>query len=550
MKNAKKPLVSCLLIVLTVLLLFSPFAIASGVYFGADSVYSNTFYGELNEKYDALYSAEGEKIVLIGGSSVAFGYNSETLSELFDRPVINFGLYAELGTKLMLDLAEDAIHEGDIVLLAPELDPQTLSLYFSGSATLKALDDDASLLRSVKRSDLASLWGALWSVTGEKLRYLREGAPDPVGVYNSRNFNEYGDIVYTVKETVDGEEIEVDGRAENVMDGYFDSTTSVIPDRSIVSGDFLDYLNAFIDRAKKRGATVYFAFCPINAMALSTDENGEETPASLDALSIEYGETKGEITGVSLSEELLDRCDAFEYYLERNLHCRILGHMEDFVYAPNYFYDTNFHLNTAGVERHTAGIGNLLYQAENDTDATPLPKSGWMPRLYLPLGDLDAIYDVGDLRYRLTYSDTYSVVGLTDAGLQKETVVLPCEITVFDQKLGREITLPVSSIETGAFSGATRLKTVVIGDANRMKKIGARAFADSSVSELYLFCPVEGFLAGKDMLGGARSDFRIYVGRDLGYDTDYSWSEINVKGQPKVLVETDKTFADFSDAGN
>ena len=83
-----------------------------------------------------------------------------------------------------------------------------------------------------------------------------------------------------------------------------------------------------------------------------------------------------------------------------------------------------------------------------------------------------------------------------------------------------------------------------------MKKIGARAFADSSVSELYLFCPVEGFLAGKDMLGGARSDFRIYVGRDLGYDTDYSWSEINVKGQPKVLVETDKTFADFADVGN
>ena len=221
MKNTKKPLVSCLLIVLTVLLLFSPFAIASGVYFGADSVYSNTFYGELNEKYDALYSAEGEKIVLIGGSSVAFGYNSETLSELFDRPVINFGLYAELGTKLMLDLAEDAIREGDIVLLAPELDPQTLSLYFSGSATLKALDDDASLLRSVKRSDLASLWGALWSVTGEKLRYLREGAPDPVGVYNSRNFNEYGDIVYTVKETVDGEEIEVEAKAVIIATGGF-----------------------------------------------------------------------------------------------------------------------------------------------------------------------------------------------------------------------------------------------------------------------------------------------------------------------------------------
>ena len=546
MKNAKKPLVSCLLIVLTVLLLFSPFAVASGVYFGADSVYSNTFYGELNEKYDALYSAEGEKIVLIGGSSVAFGYNSETLSELFDRPVINFGLYAELGTKLMLDLAEDAIHEGDIVLLAPELDPQTLSLYFSGSATLKALDDDASLLRSVKRSDLASLWGALWSVTGEKLRYLREGAPDPVGVYNSRNFNEYGDIVYTVKETVDGEEIEVDGRAENVMDGYFDSTTSVIPDRSIVSGDFLDYLNAYIDRVERRGAKVYFAFCPMNAMALtSRGENGEETPLALDALETEVGETALSITGVALDDVAAARCEAFEAFLSQNLHCDLLGRMTDFVYPPNYFFDTNFHLNETGVEWHTRGIGNLLYRAETGTDETPLPRMGRLPDLAIPLGDMETVYAVGDLRYRLTISGTFAAVGLSDAGAGKETVVLPPSITVYDAKLDRELTCPVASIAEEAFSGATRLQRVVIGDESRMRLIDARAFADSSVSELYLFCPVSNFTAGKNMLGGARAGFKIRVGSAVypDYDADYCWGEIS----SSILVRTDKTFSDFTD---
>ena len=530
MKNKARIILS---VALALLLFCSPLAVLVGVFLGTGRVYQNTFYGELDDKYHALYSAEGEKIVLIGGSSVAFGYDSEMLAKLFDRPVINFGLYAELGTKLMLDLAEDAIREGDIVLVAPELDAQTLSLYFNGGATLRALDEEHGMLRGVKSENLSSLWGALWSVTGEKIRYLRDGAPDPVGVYNARHFNEAGDLVYE--------------RGENVMDGYFDPTTPIIPDRSIVSRDFLDYLNAFIDRVQKRGATVYYAFCPINAMALTTNESGEETPAALDALSIKYGETKGEITGVSLSEELLDRCDAFEYYLERNLHCEILGHVTDFVYPPNYFYDTNFHLNSAGVERHTAGIGNLLYRAENDTDETPLPRTGWMPSLYLPLGDLDAVYRVGGLLYRLTYSESFSVVGLTDAGAQKETVVLPVEITVFDQKLGRELTLPVASVANGAFSGATRLKTVVIGDENRMSLIGARAFADSSVTELYLFCPVEGFLAGKDMLGGVRADFRILVGRDLGYETDYSWSEINVEGQPKILVVTDKSFSDFSD---
>ena len=516
MKNAKKPLVSCLLIVLTVLLLFSPFAVASGVYFGADSVYSNTFYGELNEKYDALYSAEGEKIVLIGGSSVAFGYNSETLSELFDRPVINFGLYAELGTKLMLDLAEDAIHEGDIVLLAPELDPQTLSLYFSGSATLKALDDDASLLRSVKRSDLASLWGALWSVTGEKLRYLREGAPDPVGVYNSRNFNEYGDIVYTVKETVDGEEIEVDGRAENVMDGYFDSTTSVIPDRSIVSGDFLDYLNAFIDRAKKRGATVYFAFCPINAMALSTDENGEETPASLDALSIEYGETKGEITGVSLSEELLDRCDAFEYYLERNLHCRILGHMEDFVYAPNYFYDTNFHLNDTGTDLRTRMLAADILRMRGDATFISLftPDAPKRPADYF--GTAAPEDTTGFFLYEEN-GETLTLTGISEEGKKQTELTLPA---LYQGK-------PVTTMASGALEGCTRLRTVIIPDYTALTLIYNGAFGGvSTLKEIRMESSCKGITVSGGLMDGTPTTCFItvehaYYGDFAG---DYFWS--------------------------
>ena len=112
------------------------------------------------------------------------------------------------------------------------------------------------------------------------------------------------------------------------MDGYFDSTTPIIPDGRIVSSDFLDYLNAYIDRIEKRGATVYYAFCPINAMALTEKNgNGEEIPAALAALTIDYDETKGMITGVSLSDTLSARCERFETFLSQNLHCPVLGHI-------------------------------------------------------------------------------------------------------------------------------------------------------------------------------------------------------------------------------
>ena len=99
--------------------------------------YTDTFVGELNEKVERLNSIDEPKIVVVGGSSVAFGLDSALLEKYTGMPVVNFGLYAALGTKVMLDLSRGGIKEGDIVILAPELDAQTLSLYFSSDTTLK-----------------------------------------------------------------------------------------------------------------------------------------------------------------------------------------------------------------------------------------------------------------------------------------------------------------------------------------------------------------------------------------------------------------------------
>ena len=41
-------------------------------------------------------------------------------------PVVNFGLYANLGTKLMLDLSRSGIGAGDVIVVAPEMNEQTL----------------------------------------------------------------------------------------------------------------------------------------------------------------------------------------------------------------------------------------------------------------------------------------------------------------------------------------------------------------------------------------------------------------------------------------
>ena len=136
-----------ILAILACIAILLPFLVIGGVVFALPSQYDKTFLGALRDKYDRLTSLEEPKIVIIGGSSTAFGLDSGMIGEHTGMPVVNFGLYASLGTKAMIDLARRHIGEGDIVVLAPEMDPQTLSLYFNEESMWQALDGAAYMLQ-------------------------------------------------------------------------------------------------------------------------------------------------------------------------------------------------------------------------------------------------------------------------------------------------------------------------------------------------------------------------------------------------------------------
>ena len=58
--------------------------------------FDEVYFGEMADKYDRLRLAGDNKIVIIGGSSVAFGVNSQMMEDYLERPVVNFGLYGPL----------------------------------------------------------------------------------------------------------------------------------------------------------------------------------------------------------------------------------------------------------------------------------------------------------------------------------------------------------------------------------------------------------------------------------------------------------------------
>ncbi len=297
-----------------------------------DAVYENVFVAALGDKYEKLLSTDTKKIAVVGGSSVAFGLDSAALSAATGYEVVNFGLYATLGSKIMLDLSEDGLNAGDIVVFAPELDAQTMSLYFGARSAWQAIDANNTLYDAIKEHNGKDLEEAKEDFITDKKEYLEIGAPDPSGVYNRRNFNEYGDVNYP--------------RPYNTMTLGYDPNTLFTLTPDIVSDDFIGYFNAYCERMKERGVTVYFSFCPINSLSVAEG-----------------------VTDETIAE--------MELFFHNSVNCPVISSLDDYIMDWGYFYDTNLHLNDAGVTARTVQLAeDILVRLGKSSDVAmtvPVP---------------------------------------------------------------------------------------------------------------------------------------------------------------------------------
>ena len=436
-------------------------------------VFENSFIGALDDKVSRLYSLEEPKIVIIGGSSVAFGIDSELIEEYTGMPVVNFGLYAALGTKLMLDLSRDAIGEGDVVIIAPELDVQTLSLYFSSSSTLRAIDGSPELLLKIPAKHYPSLVGASWDFAADKISYLQGDIPDPEGVYNSKNFNAYGDLVYP--------------REHNVMSGYYDKNSIIDLNPSIFSTDFIEYLNEYTLKARAKGASVYYSFSPLNSAAVKNGINDDTMAAFTDFID-------GNITAARISE------------------------LSDYLYDKAYFYDTNFHLNDSGVVKHSVNLTKdiLLELGIPTAVKVEIPEPPSLPEN----SDYDGGYENSEqFLYEQREDGSYAIAGVKDEYLGSTTLTLP---RGFNGK-------KVSAISASAFAGSAVERLILTEDTNvRLFENGCFLGA-GSLSELWIYYESEEDITPPSNFDGTASDFTVFVPQGSAYDIGYSWGQKGLK---------------------
>lgn len=279
--------------------------------FGLPVQFGDTFMGELKSKYERLKETSGKRIVLVGGSGVAFDCDSALMDDFFPSyEIVNFGMYAGLGTKAVMDLSENYIHEGDIVILSPEQSEQTFSDYFNGEYMWQAADGAFGMLRDLKSENFDAMLGNFPRFALEKLNYVMKGQkPQTDSIYQKKSFNTYGDI-------------ELDTCRENILPNGYDVNQKVRFTEDVVQPEFMDYMNDWAKRLEKKGAVVWYRYCPVN----------------------------------KLSVEDMDDLAAYDVFLRQKLDFPVIGNPENSLMEAEWFFDTNFHLNQPGKEVNTVQL--------------------------------------------------------------------------------------------------------------------------------------------------------------------------------------------------
>ena len=305
----KKTIRRIVIIALAVLLAEQIFFLICG--FVLPVQYGDTFMGELKSKYERLKETPGKRIILVGGSGVAFDCDSEMMDKFFSSyEIVNFGMYAGLGTKAVMDLSEAYIRKGDLVILSPEQSNQTLSDYFNGEYMWQAADGAFGMLRHIKSENFETMLGNFPKFALEKLKYVLKGQnPSTDSIYQKKSFNAYGDIA-------------LDTCRENILTSGYDVNQKVRFTEDVVQQEFLGYMNAWAERLEKKGATVWYRYCPVNELAV----------------------------------EEADNLAAYDAFLRQKLDFPVIGNPENSLMEAEWFFDTNFHLNQAGKEVNTVQL--------------------------------------------------------------------------------------------------------------------------------------------------------------------------------------------------
>lgn len=449
------------------------------------SYYQEAYYAELADQYDRLYETEGKKLVVVGGSNVAFGLNGalleETLADMgLHYTVCPFGLYAAVGTSAMLDLSADALGEGDVVVLAVEPGSQTMSTYFGATAFWKCAEDKPEMLLKMSGSKLSALVGNYVPYLQERFSiWLQGNYPVVEGVYAEASFNDRCDMIYP--------------REGNIMPVGYDTGTPIDLGKLVIDPAFVTQVNDYCAAAREKGAAVVLSFSPMNRSAMrdKTDETME----------------------------------AFFRLCNEAFDCPVISDPKNYVLPSGWFYDTNFHMNDAGADLRTYLLAEdlLVYLDCYEKLVYEMPV---MPGTAAETPVIQE--DMGDFLFVAVTDESgkpvaYRVSGVTQQGQEKTVLRVPethqeLNVVGFGENALRhetleELRLPetVESLPDGAFRNCPAMLRLVLEHGKTPCTVTAHTFDGGE--QIRILVPEAAYTLYRDGAGCEANPWEAYMDR-------------------------------------
>jgi len=273
---------------------------------------TNHYLAAASDKHHRLYASKPPRIILVGGSNLAFSVDSEKIERRFGMPVINMGLHAGVELRFMLSEIQPVLSKGDVVIIFPEYE-HFYSLLLDGRPrelgnVIKFCPECISAINTPGQA-FNVISGILQTLEGDILRGVRK-TDSYEKVYTCAGFNEWGDMVAHLDQPDPGD--------PNKHVSRFD-VNSLAPT--------IDLLNSFYRSCESANIRVLLMFpaIPIN----------------------EYKSGK---------KNFMDLYD----HLNADLKIPIIGTPGDFAYPRDMFYDTVYHMNRIGRDSRTAHVIDLL----------------------------------------------------------------------------------------------------------------------------------------------------------------------------------------------
>ena len=370
----------------------------------------------------------------------------------------------------MLDLSEKYIGSGDVVIFAPELNKQTLSMFFSATDMWRAVDGKFEMLCDLKNENISSMVGCFSGFVSEKYKYLQSGSvAEASGIYAKSSFDDNCDMKRA-------------DRAFNTMLSGYDANNPIELDEKLYEKSFVDYVNDYSEKIKRVGANLYYSFPPMNKAAISN-----------------YSEDN--VTGLY---EFIG--SAFEF--------PIISNPFNYILDAGYFYDTNFHVNDSGMTVHSV---NLLNDIKNQLGISA-PTNIELPAAPEIPADDDGVEgnnrDEDCFVFGEDENGNCIITSLSEKGASRKNIEVPYSHN------GRQIV----AFNADVFAGNTVIEVIILQD--NIATVFDRSF-DGCTSLRNIFLrhkkPSE-IKIGYEFLAGTEATINIYKSSIDAFKNDYSWS--------------------------